>query len=125
VPSRRHGVRRLATPNDGRGENLTDRRLLNEARALAICRAAFDKLEADDGTLRADALALIELWDRKQTCSPLYSNRWRELLDMPLDAARAIVLAPTDEGQALRAASPFPGFFTHAERRSFHRTSSK
>jgi hypothetical protein len=104
---------------------LTERRLLNEARALAICRAGFEKLVEDDGTLRSKALALIELWERKRTCSPYYPKRWRELLAMPLDEARTIVLAPTDEGQALRSASPFAGFFSNAERRQFHRAASE
>jgi hypothetical protein len=102
---------------------MTDRRLLNEARALEICRAAFDKLVTDDGRLRARALALVELWERKATCSPYYPRRWRELLAMRLEEARSVVLSDTDEGQSLRAASPFAGFFSNEERRRFRNPS--
>jgi hypothetical protein len=102
---------------------MIDRRLRNEARAQEICRAGFEKLSTDDGSLRARALALVDLWERKATCGPYYPRRWRELLAMPLDQARTIVLADTDEGQSLRAASPFAGFFSNEERRRFRNPS--
>ena len=96
---------------------MTDPRLRNERKALAACELAFRKL-ADDGTLRARALELVARWSADGTCAPRYANRWRELLTMPIERAREIVLAPTDEGQALRANSPFAAFFTKPERQA-------
>ena len=83
-----------------------------------MCRQALDKLAQDGGTLKARALAHVARWEANGSCGHSYVRRWRELLDMPLDATRQIVLADTDEGQALRANNPFPGFFGTAERRS-------
>ena len=101
---------------------MDDPRPRNERKALALCALAFDKLDRDDGTLRAMALAQIERWERQRLCSRYYIERWRELLAMDANDARRIALAPTDEGQALRANNPFPGFFSRDERAQLRRT---
>lgn len=67
-------------------------------------------------------LNLVTLWERKQTCSPYYWKRWRQLLTMPLDQPAAIVLADSDEGAQLRHADPFAAILTQDDRRMLRST---
>lgn len=79
-----------------------------------MCEMALAKLAAEPERVRGLAVANIAIWERMQSCSPWYVRRWRELLRDP-DLA-TILLAPTDEAQALRANNPFAGLFNRAER---------
>jgi hypothetical protein len=98
-----------------------DPRVRNEERAVVACRLGFQRL-ADEragggNQLRDQVFDLLSLWEAKETCSPYYRERWRQLLAMPPKDAAAIVLADTDEGARLRHAHPFAALFTADDRR--------
>lgn len=102
-----------------------DRRLANERRAAIACRIGFERLIAEKNAggseLMGRVLGLVSLWERQESCSPYYWERWRQLLAMPLEEAEAIVLADTDEGAQLRHAHPFAAVLTQADRRMLRR----
>lgn len=81
-----------------------------------MCRIAFEKYRRDPDAIRAHAREQITAWRRERTCSPWYWQRWTELLLCSIDECERVVMANTDEGQALRANNPFPGLFTQDER---------
>lgn len=94
------------------------RKLANasDRRALEMCRLAFEKYRRDPDAIGAHARTQIAGWRRARTCSPWYWERWTELLQRGIDECEQVVMADTDEGQALRANNPFPGLFTRDER---------
>jgi hypothetical protein len=97
---------------------MADPRVINEERRFRSCRAAFEKLAADDGRLTRLALSNIRRWEEHRICNAGYVLRWREILGMPVRYARELVLANTDEAAALRQNHPFAGFFTESERQT-------
>ena len=64
-----------------------------------------DPQRSDD--IRSQALAKVDLWERECACSSDYINRWRMLLDMPMDDMALEVLREDGWGPALRQATPF------------------
>jgi hypothetical protein len=58
---------------------------------------------------------MIAKWQQQNICSVWYQERWSYLLSLPIDEAEAIVMAPTDEGQMLRASIPIAGVFSQEE----------
>src|SRR5690606_19031059 len=82
-----------------RNEREMDRRLANERRAAIACRIEFERLVAESNAggseLMRRVLGLVSLWERQESCSPYYWERWRQLLAMPLEEAEAIILADT------------------------------
>ena len=59
------------------------------------------------GDIRRQALDKIDLWEREGAASGDFINRWRLLLDMPLDDMASEVLGEDRWGPALRQATPF------------------
>lgn len=98
-----------------------DPRIRGERHALLYCQRALDALARDHDRVRSIAISNITLWERERTCSPFYPQTWRSLLDKPLAHIRGVVLADTDQGQALRSNHPFAGVFSVAEARSIRR----
>lgn len=88
----------------------------SDRRAYEMCRLALAKYREAPETIRAHALTQIEGWRRGEVCSPWYWQRWSELLALPVEGCERVVMADTDEGQALRANNPFPGIFAREER---------
>lgn len=92
----------------------------SDRRAYEMCRLALDHLARDPQGVTARAHALVDLWERKQTCHPWYCTRWRDLLGRSVEEIRAVLMAETDEGQMLRANAPFAGIFSREERNRIH-----
>lgn len=63
------------------------------------------------GDIRRQALDKIALWEREGAASCDFINRWRLLLDMPLDDMASEVLSEERWGPALRQATPFGFMF--------------
>ncbi len=59
--------------------------------------------------LKADALRMVQLWKDKQLCSPVYIERWEDILDAePAQIAQSLVTMDDDAwGPALRQNTPF------------------
>ena len=99
----------------------TDPRILGERRKHLYCSRAIDALARDTDRVMEIALANVALWERERTCSWYYIDTWRALLAKRPEDIREIVLADTDEGQALCSNHPFAGIFTLAEARAIRR----
>lgn len=84
--------------------------------------AVFSRMAGPDGDrIRTKAVALTRKWDTVPGTDPYYGRRWRELLDMPIEQMRAIVLAQTEEGERLRHAMPFADVLPPSEREELRR----
>jgi len=92
----------------------------SDHRAFEMCRLALEHLARDPAGVTAKARVLVDLWERNRTCHPWYWERWRELLDRPVEEIHAVLMADTDEGQMLRASAPFAGIFSREERNRIH-----
>ncbi|MEO7105418.1 MAG: helix-turn-helix transcriptional regulator [Rhodoferax sp.] len=59
--------------------------------------------------LKTDALRMVQLWKDKQLCSPVYIERWEEILDAkPAQIAQSLLTMEDDAwGPALRQNTPF------------------
>lgn len=58
--------------------------------------------------LKADALRMVALWQEKQLCSPVYIERWQEILEAePRQVAQNILAMDDEWGPALRQNTPF------------------
>ena len=59
--------------------------------------------------LKAGALKMVDLWREKQLCSPVYIDRWQQILDAkPQQVAQSLLTMDDDEwGPALRQNTPF------------------
>lgn len=60
-------------------------------------------------TLKTGALKMVKLWREKQLCSPVYIDRWQQILDAkPQQVAQSLLTMDDDEwGPALRQNTPF------------------
>lgn len=82
----------------------------SDARAYALTALALDKLEQLGDAVRLPALALLDRYQSGDLCSGVYIDEWRRLLDQPVPAIRAEVLALTDRARVLRTTAPFACF---------------
>ncbi len=59
--------------------------------------------------LKAGALKMVKLWRDKQLCSPVYIDRWQQILEAkPQQVAQSLLAMDNDEwGPALRQNTPF------------------
>jgi hypothetical protein len=59
--------------------------------------------------LKVGALKMVKLWREKQLCSPVYIDRWQQILDAkPQQVAQSLLAMDDDEcGRALRQNTPF------------------
>ena len=99
----------------------TDPRIRGERRKRMYCDHAIEALAREPKRVLEIALANVALWERERTCSPYYVETWRLLLMKPPEEIRKIVLADTDEGQALCANHPFAGVFSVTEARAIRK----
>lgn len=60
-------------------------------------------------TLKTQALRMVRLWKERALCSPVYIERWQQILDAPpRDIARSLLALDADAwGPALRQNTPF------------------
>jgi hypothetical protein len=97
---------------------MSDHRLSRAyARQKAGCDLAFRKLEQNPSA-RFSVLELVAKWEALNPNGRWYVERWRQILDMPVNQARAIVMADNDEGAMLRHHHPFAAVFNNRERRA-------
>ena len=88
----------------------------------AYLEAVLDRLDGPDGkSIRARAALVTMKWDNVPGTDPYFGRRWRQLLSMPANAVRAVVMADTHEGERLRHTMPFPNVLTNAERAELRR----
>ena len=58
--------------------------------------------------LKEDALRMVQLWKEKDLCSPVYIERWLEILNAePKQVARKLLAMDDEWGPALRQNTPF------------------
>lgn len=58
--------------------------------------------------MQSDALHMVALWKEKDLCSPVYIERWSQILDAPSPQVAHNLLAMDEEwGPALRQNTPF------------------
>lgn len=59
-------------------------------------------------TLKAQALQMVALWREKDLCSPVYIDRWTQILEAtPPEIAQGILSMDEEWGPALRQNTPF------------------
>ncbi len=93
---------------DGHQQLLKQRR---QARADAVARLErlrrrhLDEVLPDFCSRLPDALAMVDLWERRQSCSRAYIDRWRALLDAGPNAVTEAICG--DDALALLQNSPF------------------
>jgi hypothetical protein len=85
-------------------KRLHDLKVLEEHRQIVDLLFRGDDLSQK---IRAEALATIDIWERKEICSPYYVHEWREWLNWPEKYARAAILREDDIGLSMRCNSPF------------------
>lgn len=63
----------------------------------------------DATALKSGALKMVKLWREKQLCSPVYIDRWQQILEAkPRQVAQSLLAMDDDEwGPALRQNTPF------------------
>ena len=59
-------------------------------------------------SLKENALRMVDLWQEKALCSPIYIDRWRQILNAePPQIAQGILAMDEEWGPALRQNTPF------------------
>lgn len=92
-----------------------------DERSLRLHRLIADKLRSEPHRF-AQVQATLSRW--QEAVDPRtqpYVRRWQELARQGLEACLEAATQPTEQGQALRQASPFAGVLTHKERFAFFR----
>lgn len=92
-----------------------------ELRSLALHRAVAERL-AREPVLVSTALRRVDGGIAEGTVHPRYARRWREILDLPLEALLATLTDTGEEATALRQVSPFAGVLSPRERWSVWRS---
>jgi hypothetical protein len=92
-----------------------DSHALAERRSLAAHCEIARRLELDPKLLVA-ASARLEQSIAQGTTSQYYAERWRALLQGPLEILTASLKSPLEDAKALRQATPFSGVLTSQER---------
>jgi len=88
---------------------------LAEERSLAYHRAIAELIALDPAILDR-ARARVADWERAAPMSQEYVRAWRTLLDEPVDVIAARLVDPSEQGRAMRQATPFAGALTARER---------
>jgi len=94
---------------------------LLDQRSLQLHRLIADKLRREPQRF-GQVLATLEHW--RAAVDPRaqpYVERWQAMARQGLDACLQAATEDTDQGRALRQASPFAGILTHKERFAFFR----
>ena len=59
-------------------------------------------------TLKKDALRMVKLWQDRQLCSPVYIERWLNILNAePAQVAKSLMTMDDEWGPAMRQNTPF------------------
>lgn len=75
-----------------------------------------------DASVRTDALARLQRWQRQGAIHGEYASRWNELLALPEAELAEHLVRDDDEMQALRQTSPFAGTLSPRERWALRRS---
>ncbi len=86
-----------------------------DRRSLALHRAIADKLRAHPELLQI-ARQNLDRWSQQNSGSQPYWDRWRELLNQPLEDLLKAIVEDSETMTALRQATPFAGILSPAER---------
>lgn len=84
------------------------------ARGLAYHQAIAGRLNRE---LVDSARHRLWIWEDRGTIDPSYGERWDQILSLPVDRIRKVMVADSDEGRDLRQNSPFAGELSEPERR--------
>jgi hypothetical protein len=87
---------------------------LAEERSLAYHRLVAARI-ASDPTILARARRQVQEWLERGT-APYYARQWDRILRGSIDDIRALLVADTEEGRALRQSTPFAGVIDPRER---------
>lgn len=66
--------------------------------------------------LLARAQGLVVRWRSIEHMSPYYADRWLELLAMPGEKLRTVIMADSDEADRMRHCMPFAGMLSNGQR---------
>lgn len=103
------------------GENAGRGNPVRNARSLAYARAIVAKIDADPALARKGLANLARLRTQRGGTLNGCDEEWEKLLQrLEWNAVRALLLDEADEGQRLRAANPFTGILSEAERDAIH-----
>jgi len=86
-----------------------------DRRSLAMHRAIAEKLRRQPELMEI-ARDNLARWSRTNTASQWYWDRWRELLQRPMEELLRVLLEESERMTALRQTSPFAGVLTPQER---------
>lgn len=86
-----------------------------DARSLALHQAVAAKLRANPALLDI-ARDNLSRWMAKGGPSLPYSQRWVQLLDLPLDDLLARIVEESEDMNAMRQCGPFAGILSPPER---------
>ncbi len=87
---------------------------LAEERSLALHRLVAARLRSDPRVLDR-ARETVGRWMASGR-APHYARAWQQVLEGPLDDVCALLVADTEEGRAMRQATPFAGVVDPRER---------
>lgn len=87
-----------------------------DRRSWHLNAAAIAHARADWSRAKAVITLNLDRMERRQTVSPTYIARCRELVSLDIDEMAAVFLALTDEGQVLRSVHPWAGLLPNDER---------
>ena len=63
---------------------------------------------AEAAALKKDALRIVKLWQDRQLCSPVYIERWLNILNAkPVQIAQSLAMMDDEWGPAMRQNTPF------------------
>jgi hypothetical protein len=85
-----------------------------ERRSLAFHRAIAERL--DDGLI-AEVRERVDRLAADGHMHPIYAERWREILALPIDRIAGAIVADGQDARDLRQNSPFAGVLNEHERR--------
>lgn len=86
-----------------------------DRRSLAMHQAIAEKLRADPSLL-AIARDNLARWSKTAGRSQHYLDRWREILDRPLEEVLALMVEESERMTAMRQANQIAGILTPRER---------
>ena len=96
----------LAKRRQARADNQTKLAASREKHLKIALRFALNGAEAK--ALKKDALRIVNLWQDKQLCSPIYIDRWLKILnEKPIQIAQSLASMDDEWGPAMRQNTPF------------------
>lgn len=93
---------------------------LGEERSVAMHAAIAEKVRRDPAIVDR-ARAKVDEWLARGLLHPVYAERWRAVLALPIDALCERLVARDEHMVALRQATPFVGVLDPRERWTLRR----